>query len=184
MKMSLTKSPIQIGFLFLSCLGLFATVCEAGNEISFKNDVMPVFMRGGCNAGDCHGAARGKDGFMLSLFGYDPEGDWFRIMEELPGRRANLSAPEQSLLLTKMAGTVNHTGGTIFKPESKYYQTVLRWLEAGAPRDGEDAPVPVRIAFEPNYVEFDRPEGRVEPTLWAHYSDGSRRDISDLAVYM
>ena len=58
MKMSLTKSPIQIGFLFLSCLGLFATVCEAGNEISFKNDVMPVFMRGGCNAGDCHGAAR------------------------------------------------------------------------------------------------------------------------------
>ena len=184
MKMSLTKSPIQIGFLFLSCLGLFATVCEAGNEISFKNDVMPVFMRGGCNAGDCHGAARGKDGFMLSLFGYDPEGDWFRIMEELPGRRANLSAPEQSLLLTKMAGTVNHTGGTIFKPESKYYQTVLRWLEAGAPRDGEDAPVPVRIAFEPNYVEFDRPEGRVEPTLWAHYSDGSRRDITDLAVYM
>ena len=30
--------------------------------ISFKLDVMPVFMRSGCNVGSCHGSARGKDG--------------------------------------------------------------------------------------------------------------------------
>ena len=41
--------------------------------ISFKQDVMPVFMRNGCNVGGCHGAARGKDGFRLSLFGFDPD---------------------------------------------------------------------------------------------------------------
>ncbi|MCX7429510.1 MAG: hypothetical protein NTY17_00610, partial [Planctomycetia bacterium] len=34
---------------------------------SFRRDVMPVFFRAGCNAGTCHGSARGKDGFMLSL---------------------------------------------------------------------------------------------------------------------
>ena len=41
-------------------------------DISFKLDVMPIFMKSGCNTGSCHGAARGKDGFRLSLFGYDP----------------------------------------------------------------------------------------------------------------
>src|ERR1051325_572089 len=40
----------------------------AERPISFKLDVMPVFMRAGCNTGACHGAARGKDGFRLSLF--------------------------------------------------------------------------------------------------------------------
>jgi hypothetical protein len=35
--------------------------------ISFRNDVMPVFSKTGCNTGSCHGAARGKDGFRLSL---------------------------------------------------------------------------------------------------------------------
>ena len=47
--------------------------------VSFRRDVMPVFMRAGCNTGGCHGSARGKDGFRLSLFGFDPEGDYFRL---------------------------------------------------------------------------------------------------------
>lgn len=98
---------------------------------SFKNDVMPVFMRGGCNNGACHGAGTGKDGFRLSLFGYDPEGDYYRLVEEFVGRRINLAAPEKSLLLEKAAGRVTHTGGEIFKPDSQYYQTLLDWITAG-----------------------------------------------------
>ena len=53
---------------------------------------MPVFMRAGCNTGSCHGAARGKDGFRLSLFGFDPDGDHYRLTREMqrpahqPGR--------------------------------------------------------------------------------------------------
>ena len=43
--------------------------------ISFEKDVMPVLTRTGCNTGSCHGAARGKDGFRVSLFGFDPNGD-------------------------------------------------------------------------------------------------------------
>jgi hypothetical protein len=61
--------------------------------ISFRRDVMPVFMKAGCNAGGCHGSARGKDGFRLSLFGYDPEGDHFRLTREMVGRRINLALP-------------------------------------------------------------------------------------------
>lgn len=40
--------------------------------ISFERDVMPVLTKVGCNTGSCHGAARGKDGFRLSLFGTIP----------------------------------------------------------------------------------------------------------------
>lgn len=66
---------------------------EAG-ELRFRNDVLPVFTKVGCNTGKCHGSASGKDGFRLSLFGYDPEGDYFRITRELGGRRVNLATPE------------------------------------------------------------------------------------------
>ena len=92
------KVPIAISILISFLLG--HEVLAEGAP-SFKNDVMPVFMRGGCNAGDCHGAARGKDGFMLSLFGYDPEGDYFRLVEEFIGRRIDLANPKASLILTK-----------------------------------------------------------------------------------
>src|SRR5258708_2384963 len=38
---------------------------KVDRPISFKLDVMPVFLRAGCNTGGCHGSARGKDGFRL-----------------------------------------------------------------------------------------------------------------------
>ena len=83
----------------------------AERPISFRLDVMPVFMRAGCNTGSCHGAARGKDGFRLSLFGFDPEGDHFRLTREISTRRLNLAVPGASLLLEKSTGEVPHTGG-------------------------------------------------------------------------
>ena len=107
----------------------------ADRAISFKLDVMPVFMRSGCNTGSCHGAARGKDGFNLSLFGYDPDGDHHRITHEIGFRRINLALPRESLLMQKAAGSVPHTGGKRFASDSEYYQTILRWLEAGVPHD-------------------------------------------------
>ena len=67
---------------------------------------MPVFMKAGCNMGSCHGAARGKDGFRLSLFGFDPDGDHFRLTREISGRRINLALPDESLMIEKPAGKV------------------------------------------------------------------------------
>jgi hypothetical protein len=56
-------------------LNVPVTVKAAAEDrpVSFTLDVMPVFMRSGCNTGSCHGAARGQDGFQLSLFGFDPK---------------------------------------------------------------------------------------------------------------
>src|SRR5262245_50651304 len=104
---------------------------KVDRPISFKLDVMPVFMKSGCNAGSCHGAARGKDGFRLSLFGFDADGDHYRLTREINGRRINLAVPHDSLLLDKSVGRVPHTGGTRFTADSELYQSVLRWLEAG-----------------------------------------------------
>src|SRR5215213_7384675 len=89
------------------------TVKDAAKDrpISFKLDVMPVFLRSGCNSGSCHGAARGKDGFRLSLFGYDPEGDYTRLTREIANRRINLALPAESMMIQKATAQVPHTGG-------------------------------------------------------------------------
>ena len=108
--------------------------------ISFEKDIVPILTRSGCNTGSCHGAARGKDGFMISLFGYDPPGDYKRITREIAVRRINLAVPEESLFLTKSTGKVQHTGGKLFDEDSVYYKTILEWLQAGAPADKTPPP--------------------------------------------
>ena len=121
----------------------------ADRPISFQLDIMPVFMKANCNTGSCHGAASGKDGFRLSLFGFDPNGDHYRITHELPGRRMNLAIPEDSLLMTKAVGSVPHTGGSRFTEESEYYETLLRWLKAGAPNDQGEVPKVLSVELYP-----------------------------------
>ena len=68
---------------------------------SFRNHVVPILTRLGCNSGACHGALAGKGGFKLSLRGYDPPTDHFVITRQVLGRRVNLQEPARSLLLLK-----------------------------------------------------------------------------------
>ena len=65
------------------------------------------------------------------LFGFDPEGDYFRLTRELGYRRVNLAVPEESLVLQKALGAVPHTGGKRFEPTSEYAKTMTTWLQAG-----------------------------------------------------
>ncbi|HEX5499542.1 MAG TPA: hypothetical protein VFX03_09960, partial [Thermomicrobiales bacterium] len=133
------------------------TVKDAATDrpISFKLDVMPVFMRAGCNTGSCHGAARGKDGFRLSLFGFDPVGDHYRLTHELAYRRINLALPAESLLMEKTDGTVPHTGGKRFERDSELYQTLLRWLEVGAPLDAAETPKVLEVQLYPKQIVLE-----------------------------
>ena len=162
------------------------TVKDAAAErpISFKLDVEPVFMRAGCNTGGCHGAARGKDGFELSLFGYNPDADHHRLTREQPGRRINLALPEESLLLTKTTGAAAHTGGTRFKVDSEYYRTLLRWVEAGAPKDSADVATPTSLEIYPQQMVLEGEGATHQLTVRAKYSDGTDRDVTNLAVFM
>ncbi|HEX5446035.1 MAG TPA: DUF1549 domain-containing protein [Pirellulales bacterium] len=156
----------------------------ADRPISFQLDVMPVFMRAGCNTGSCHGAARGKDGFRLSLFGFDPAGDQFRITHELGYRRINLALPAESLLLEKTDGTVPHTGGKRFERESEYYQTLLRWLEAGAAYDAGEVPKVLAVELYPKQVVLEGQGATQQMVARAKYSDGTDRDVTSLAVFL
>src|SRR5579871_470044 len=173
--------------LLLAALPLFAATPKnpvPPGPASFRLDVEPVFFRAGCNSGGCHGAASGKDGFHLGLFGYDPAGDYYRLTQQIVGRRIDLAVPKQSLLLLKATGMVPHTGGRRFKPDSEYYKTILRWIEAGAPDDPPNLPQVTGIALSPDKVVFSGKDTRRALQVIAHYSDGSERTVNQLALYL
>nr|WP_146434999.1 DUF1549 and DUF1553 domain-containing protein [Blastopirellula retiformator] len=157
---------------------------DAERPVSFKLDVMPVFMRAGCNTGSCHGAARGKDGFRLSLFGFDPKGDYDRITRELASRRINLAVPQASLLMEKSIGAVPHTGGKLFDQDSEYYATMIRWLESGAQRDPSEPPVCEKIEIYPPKAVLEGEGAKQQFIVKAFYADGTTRDVTDLAVFL
>lgn len=152
--------------------------------ISFKLDVMPIWMKAGCNTGSCHGAARGKDGFRLSLFGFDPDGDYLRITREFPGRRIDLAVPDASLLIEKSVGVVPHTGGKRFDRESELCQGVVDWITAGCPRDPADVATCVGLEIYPRDGVLDGEGVTQAVTARAKYSDGTDRDVTSLALYL
>ena len=149
----------------------------------FRRDVMPVFFRAGCNAGTCHGSARGKDGYMLSLFGYDTSGDYRRTVEEMPGRRVNTAMPAESLLLLKATGAVPHTGGKRLEKDSDLYKTVLEWIAAGAPDDVGSVPDVADIAVSQPSMVFNKAGEGEHLRVTATYADGSTRDVTALALF-
>ncbi len=156
--------------------------------LSFRLDVMPVFARAGCNMGSCHGAARGKDGFNLSLFGFDPAGDYHRLTREMPGRRIDLASPRDSLLVLKAVGAVPHTGGKRFEPDSDLAGRLVRWIEAGAPDDpGPDPATNVpKLTGLDLYPPMSLLEGEKtsQPIVAvARLADGTDRDVTDLCWY-
>jgi hypothetical protein len=152
--------------------------------ISFRLDCMPVFMRGGCNQGGCHGAARGKDGFRTSLFGMDPAGDYLRITREMPGRRINLAIPEESSLIEKSVGAVPHSGNQCFEPDSVYNKALLEWITAGAPDDSADVAKVTGIEVFPSQIVMEGKNATQQITVRATYSDGTDRDVTNLALFM
>ena len=154
------------------------------HPISFELDVMPVFMKAGCNSGSCHGAARGKDGFRLSLYGFDPKGDYHRLTREMAGRRIDLSLPENCLLIEKAAGEVSHTGGQLIKKDDVYYRTLVEWLNDGAPTDAAAVPKVEKIEVYPPSAILEGSGAAQKLTVRAVYADGNDRDVTELAYFL
>jgi hypothetical protein len=152
--------------------------------VSFKLDVMPVFTKAGCNSGACHGTSRGKDGFHLSLFGFDPDGDYYRLTREQIGRRINLAIPEESLIVQKGLGAVQHTGGVRFGTNSDLCQTLIKWLTAGATNDPPTIPKLTSIEIFPKSALLEGSNSVQRFIVQGHYSDGTEREVSPLAVFL
>ncbi len=156
-----------------------ATVVPA---VSFQNEVLPILTRSGCNAGSCHGAAAGKNGFGLSLFAFHPSHDHFVLTRELRGRRIDPAAPEQSLILQKGTGRVPHQGGRKLPNEGPLHDTLRAWIAAGAPDDEKTAAALRGIeVLPPDAVLVSG--SHLPLQLLAHYADGTDRDVTALALW-
>jgi hypothetical protein len=172
--------------LCLPCAAHAASTSAADNAavaISFRNDVMPVLSKAGCNAGACHGNKSGKGGFKLSLRGQDPGVDYDTLTHDLFARRTNPLDPDQSLVLIKATAQVPHEGGMRFKRDSEEYGVLRSWIEQGTPKDPAGAAVLQRLEVSPQEQVLVEPADRVQVHATAVFSDGSRRDVSRIAVY-
>jgi hypothetical protein len=151
--------------------------------VSFLRDVMPVISRVGCNAGTCHGSAKGKRGFKLSLRGYDPDFDYLQLVDDLAGRRFNRSAPDQSLMLLKPTQGVPHEGGHVLEPGSAAYKVLYDWIAQGVQSDVGKASRVATLEVFPKVIDLAQ-EGETQQLLvLAHYPDGSNRDVTLDAIF-
>src|SRR5215218_360141 len=129
--------------------GLPARGGDVRGPATFERDVEPILTRAGCNAGACHGKARGQNGFPLSLLGFDPEFDLDAITREARGRRVFPANPAQSLILLKGSAQIPHGGGRRLEIGGDAYETILLWIEQGMPRSPADSPAVERVSIEP-----------------------------------
>jgi len=127
---------------------------------------------------------RQREGRLHALpFGYDPAGDYHRIVNDLAGRRVNTAAPERSLLLLKAIGAVPHTGGELFESQEPYYRTLRDWIAAGAPDDSANIPDTIGLELTEDRFVFEGKTTTANLKVIAHNSDGSKRDVTGLAIY-
>jgi hypothetical protein len=145
--------------------------------------VIPVLTRAGCNAGACHGTPAGKNGFHLSLRGYDPGPDFRALTRDAGGRRISRVDPDASLILLKATVQVPHGGGRRFEKDGYLYEVLRRWIAQGAPDDLPVAPPLARLELTPAFGIFYEPVRQQQLKLVACYRDGSTRDVTRLTRF-
>ncbi|HEY1859380.1 MAG TPA: DUF1549 and DUF1553 domain-containing protein [Gemmataceae bacterium] len=172
---------VGIGFALAA---LFAMPISARAEsVSFRNDVMAVLSKAGCNQGTCHGNQNGKNGFKLSLRGQDPDFDLASLTRDTQGRRLDSLKPEESLILLKATAKIPHEGGRRFTASSPEYAILAKWIGGGAKPDTADQPRLLRIEPTPAERVLIEPEESVPLRVRAFFSNGEERDVTRMAVY-
>src|SRR5438034_5953272 len=170
------KNPVLLLLVSLGSL-------HAETPVSFVRDVMPILNKAGCTQGTCHGAAKGKNGFKLSLRGYDPEFDYRMLIHDLSGRRFNRADPGRSLMLLKPTAQLPHGGGLRFDTDSAYYKTILRWITEGADFGDPVSAQVTKLDIQPAELLFPKPGESQQIAVTAHYADGATRVVTQEALY-
>lgn len=169
-------------------------VVQRHNEdspIDFRTDVIAALSRAGCNQGACHGSPQGKNGFRMSLRGFDPTLDYYTLVREDMGRRSYGVVPEQSLILLKGSGQIAHQGGVRFRPGDPSYSAILRWIAEGR-HEGNQPRQLIRLEVAPGSHRLHPDNPRQQLVVRAVFRDATwrgllkdewTRDVSDLAIY-
>ncbi|HET8549401.1 MAG TPA: DUF1549 domain-containing protein [Bryobacteraceae bacterium] len=148
----------------------------------FRTEVIPVLTKQGCNQGACHGALAGKNGFKLTLRGYDPEADYDVLTRQAVGRRVSLADPSASLMLLKPTMAIAHGGGKRLDPNSREYRVIAEWIAAGAPAPKPTDKEVVGLQVLPKKMQLN-PGGEHQIVVRAKYSDGTSDDVTPWARY-
>ncbi|GBD36595.1 hypothetical protein HRbin36_01720 [bacterium HR36] len=157
---------------------------EQKQPISFRHEVIAAFNVAGCNMGACHGTPNGKNGFKLSLRGYDPDSDYVQLTRDMNGRRTNLLQPDLSLILLKGSGRVPHEGGQRFAVGSFWYEVIRQWLAEGMQSESPSRlPALQRVEVLPGHRTLTWPGQAQQLAVLAYFSDGTRRDVTLLSVF-
>ena len=149
--------------------------------VVFRTDVMAAVSRSGCNQGACHGSPQGKNGFHLSLRGENPDYDFGVLTREQGGRRVSALNPDESLILLKGAGLVPHQGGGPLPKASAAYATVRRWIAEGAKDSAATELAKIEVLPGGGRLHTSSPKWQLAAV--AHFADGTRRDVTDFAVF-
>jgi hypothetical protein len=149
---------------------------------SFRNHIIPMMTRAGCNSGACHGALAGKGGMKLSLRGYDPEADHFVLTRQALGRRVDTVEPAKSLLLRKPTLAVSHGGGQRIEAGSLDYQMLADWIATGAGAPRADTPRIQRLEVFPANAVL-KPKDKLQILVRAWYADGHSEDVTRWAKF-
>jgi hypothetical protein len=149
---------------------------------SFRNHVIPVLTRMGCNSGACHGALAGKGGMKLSLRGYDPAGDHFVLTRQALGRRIDREEPARSLMLLKPSNAVSHGGGQVLDVDGREFRVLSDWIAEGAPGPRKSDPRIKRLEVLPRNAVLRRKDA-LQLVVRAWYTDGHSQDVTRWAKY-
>ena len=159
-----------------------AVHCDVVPSPDFATEIQPILAAQGCSTGACHGKQGGKNGFQLSLLGFDDDFDFDALTKEARGRRIFFSAPARSLVLRKATASEPHGGGKRFDKGHPHYAKLLHWIQAGTPRTNDSRKQLESITIEPIELLL-RPEQKHRLVVTATFSDGSRRDVTALTAF-
>lgn len=163
---------------FLVAISVTAGLAVAAESTTFLRDVAPILNKAGCTSGPCHGSAKGKNGFKLSLRGYDPQFDYEALLYDLSGRRFNRADPGKSLMLAKPIQEVAHQGGLRFEKDSRYYKTIYNWIAQGVPYGDAAKDAVETLEVEPKEIALDKPGLGAKVKVLAKFKDGTQRDVT------
>jgi hypothetical protein len=164
-------------------LSVTVTGLENGEVVSFRHQVIAALNVAGCNAGACHGTPSGKNGFKLSLRGFDPTADYYQLTHDVGGRRVNRHQPEASLMLLKATGQVPHEGGQRLLPGTEPTGVVREWLRRGLPDDPADLPAVRKLEIVPGNRVLATPARWQQVAVVAHFVRGEPREVTRLTVF-
>jgi Protein of unknown function (DUF1549)/Protein of unknown function (DUF1553) len=151
--------------------------------VSFRHEMIAVLNVGGCNMGACHGTPSGKNGFKLSLRGYDPAADYLQLTRDVFGRRTDRITPEASMIYLKALGRIPHEGGLRFQKGSIPARFMKAWLTEGLRNDPANLPALKSIRVLPGPRTLHAPARTQQLAVLATFADGTVRDVTRLSNF-